>query len=49
MLQIFLNGFLSKIGTLASFAGKPTGMSKKAFSFFGRSKISSKKPIGDGV
>ena len=37
------------MGTLASFAGNPTGISKKAFSFFGLLKIPSKNPIGDGV
>ena len=36
-------------GTSVSFAGYPTGMSKKALSFFGRSKIFSKNPIGLGV
>ena len=37
------------MGTSAPLPGNPTGMSKKAFSFFGLSKIPSKNPIGDGV
>ena len=37
------------MGTFVFTAGKPTGISKKAFSPFGLFKISSKNPIGEGV
>ena len=49
MSHTSLKDFLANLGTSASLLGNPTGISKKAFSFFGLFKIPSKNPIGAGV